>query len=1060
MKKEKNLAITYPDIAKQWHPTKNGDLKPSDVMPSSTKVVWWLCPNNHETHGSVKNKVENLSCKKCNTERGTSFPETVIYYYIKRIFPDAIHFYKDLGFELDIYIPSRKIAIEYDGYYFHKNKVKLDIWKNQQCKEKNITLYRLRENLPSLNFYSIDIQCDKKQKYLTSAIEILINKICNEKIKIDILSDLHEIYELMQFEYKEISLESKFPDIAKEWHPTKNGNLKPSQVVAGSEKKVWWLGKCGHEWIASVNHRTKGHGCLYCTGQKVLAGFNDLATKNPELAKEWHPTKNGDLKPTDVTVSSSKYAWWQCEHGHEWYALIANRNKGRKCPVCSNALTVTGINDFATKQPELLAEWHPVKNSGIDPTKLSACSNKKVWWLGKCGHEWEATIGSRIRGTSCPICSNKKVLIGYNDLATTHPEVAKEWHPTKNGDLKPTDVTAGSNKEVWWMCNEKHEYKATVVSRKQGSACPVCCRKIIAKGHNDLATTYPEIAKQWHPTKNGNLTPSDVLGGGHKTFWWQCEHGHEWQKRVYYMLQNPECPYCANKMLLKGFNDLESKYPELLNDWNYEKNLTLPSEILCSAKEKFWWKCKDGHDYKMNIHDKLSLNGCCPKCLSMKKQYNRLFHEVSPQKPNNFSESLAGVFPELVKQWHPTKNSDLKPTDIMSRSQVSVWWKCEEGHEWKASVWSRTKGNHIRKCPICCSVKVVEGVNDIRTTHPHIVKFWHPIKNEIDISKISAKCTLKMWFICEHGHEFLMPVNKFVSSIECPYCANKLLLVGFNDLATKNPELAKEWHPTKNGDLKPTDVMPNNTKKVWWVGKCGHEWDAKVSDRTNGRNCPICANKRILIGYNDIATTHPEIAKQWHPTKNGDLKPTNIVANSHQKIWWQCEKGHEWIASPNNRTKNQGCPICGNKKVLIGYNDLATTHPEIAKQWHPTKNGDLKPTDFVAGNETSVWWICEHGHEWKTPIKNRKRGSGCLYCSNQKVLAGFNDLATTHPQIAAEWDYSKNGDIKPTDVIAGGHTKFWWKCECGHSWKSDIGARKQGHNCPICSKKKVLSCLL
>ena len=120
----------------------------------------------------------------------------------------------------------------------------------------------------------------------------------------------------------------------------------------------------------------------------------------------------------------------------------------------------------------------------------------------------------------------------------------------------------------------------------------------------------------------------------------------------------------------------------------------------------------------------------------------------------------------------------------------------------------------------------------------------------------------------------------------------------------------------------------------------------------------------------------------------------------------------------------------------------------------------MKPTDFVAGNETSVWWICEHGHEWKTPIKNRKRGSGCLYCSNQKVLAGFNDLATTHPQIAAEWDYSKNGDIKPTDVIAGGHTKFWWKCECGHSWKSDIGARKQGHNCPICSKKKVLSCLL
>ena len=126
-----------------------------------------------------------------------------------------------------------------------------------------------------------------------------------------------------------------YPELAREWHPTKNGGLTADSVTLGSNKKVWWLGKCGHEWEAVIYKRVNGRGCPYCSGKRVLKGFNDLGTKNPELAKEWHPTKNGDLTPYDVTSGSSKKVWWLGKCGHEWEASIVNRSRLESgCPFC------------------------------------------------------------------------------------------------------------------------------------------------------------------------------------------------------------------------------------------------------------------------------------------------------------------------------------------------------------------------------------------------------------------------------------------------------------------------------------------------------------------------------------------------------------------------------------------------------------------------------------------------------------------------------------------------------------------------------------------------------
>lgn len=210
-----------------------------------------------------------------------------------------------------------------------------------------------------------------------------------------------------------------------------------------------------------------------------------------------------------------------------------------------------------------------------------------------------------------------------------------------------------------------------------------------------------------------------------------------------------------------------------------------------------------------------------------------------------------------------------------------------------------------------------------------------------------------------------------------------------------------------------------------------------------------------------MATTHPEIAAQWHPTKNGSRTPQMVVGGHHAKVWWRCEKGHEWQATILSRTTSgNGCPVCAGKAVIPGVNDLASAFPAIAAQWHPTKNGTLTPEQVTPFSNRKAWWICEKGHEYYSLISHRVQNtSGCPYCSNRRVLVGFNDLATTEPKVAEQWHPDLNGELTPQMVTAGSHKKVWWQCSDGHVWKAVIHSRAgpQKCGCPVCAGKVKLS---
>ena len=205
-------------------------------------------------------------------------------------------------------------------------------------------------------------------------------------------------------------------------------------------------------------------------------------------------------------------------------------------------------------------------------------------------------------------------------------------------------------------------------------------------------------------------------------------------------------------------------------------------------------------------------------------------------------------------------------------------------------------------------------------------------------------------------------------------------------MQTINPTLAQEWNYERNNGLTPADIMPNCSKKVWWRCSKNHEWQATSNARHHGSNCPYCAGKKVLIGYNDLQTTNPILAKEWNYEKNDKLTPLDITANSGKKVWWNCSNGHEWQAVIYSRNKGNGCPYCAGRKVIKGYNDLQTINPTVAKEWNHKKNGRLKPENFTSHSGKKVWWKCNKGHEWEAIIDNRSKGAGCPYCSGRRKV--------------------------------------------------------------------------
>ena len=696
---------------------------------------------------------------------------------------------------------------------------------------------------------------------------------------------------------------------------------------------------------------------------------------------------------------------------------------------------------YVIDNEKLMSEWNWEENKkiGLNPKTLTCGVKTRAFWTCKNGHTWESSINNRNTGYGCPYCSNKKVLAGYNDLLTTHPEIAKEWNYEKNNGLLPTEVTKGSNKKVWWICKNGHEWIAEIACRTgQQQCCPVCAGLKVLEGYNDLATTHPNLCREWNWDKNGNIKPTNVSKGSIKKVWWKCEKGHEWEATINSRTnRNLGCPICSNKKVLIGYNDLLTTNPEICEEWDYEKNdkITQPQLVTKGSDTMVWWKCKKGHSWKAHIYGRTSGRNC-PIC-------QKELHTSFPEKAFLYYASLC--FEKIVYNYKP---------DYLEKMEFDIYIpSLKVGIEYDGCVWHKNLSRDIKKNLICEKNKITllrirEKGCPLDYNKYEYVKYFNLEDFNNDLNKTIVK-------VLQYLGQPQISVDIERDNIDIMKLLN--MSEKTNSVST-NKTLLKEWNYQKNKDIKPEYIKLNSNKKIWWKCSLGHEWQATTYSRAQGNGCPYCSNHKVLIGFNDLTTTHPEIAKEWDYEKNNGLFPTDVTKGSNKKVWWICKNNHSFNASVSKRVIGQGCPICSKqkrvqtakKKYFENNPSLAVSHAQLCEEWNWEKNVNISPYEVSFGSGITVWWKCSLGHEWQAKISNRVNGNGCPFCAGKKVLKGFNDLQTKFPQVALEWNYKKNKE-KADEFVAGSSKKVWWKCSNGHEWIASIKERTIGKTgCPTC----------
>ena len=696
-------------------------------------------------------------------------------------------------------------------------------------------------------------------------------------------------------------------------------------------------------------------------------------------------------------------------------------------------------------------------------------------------------------------------------LNESNSKLLSEWDYEKN-NLSPSDVSTSSHKKIWWKCVKGHSWYASVANRyRKNYGCPYCSGRLPVIGVGDLFTTNPELKESWDYEKNKSLRPELLKANSERKAWWTCPQGHSWETKILNRASRGcGCPYCTGQRILEGFNDLQSQYLDIALEWDYKKNELVPSKVSGRSNKKVWWKCSVcGNSYTATIYNRTYNNSGCPKCnlrnkTSFPEQVLYFYiKQLYPDAINGYREKLLdkmeldiyipslklGIEYDGIK-WHSgeyaiardnrkfnlCKKLGIKLVRIEETNEVRNNADLEihvpsEGYndemftslflELNVVLKNTIQPNLQRdRVTIIKQYQYAMKNNSLEVLYPNIAKEWdYDSNNGLKPSMFSPGSPEKVGWICPLGHHYFSSIASRVRlSSACPICNGKQVLIGFNDLASHNKDIASEWDYDLNGDLRPIDVTWGSGKKVWWKCPKGHpSYQSYIYSRTGKKKtgCPICSNNKVLTGVNDFATCCKELLREWDYSKN-DIQPNSILPGSNYCAWWICSNGHSWKEKVGVRNRgNRGCPYCSNHRVIVGVTDLKTRFPEIADEWDYDRNGELRPEQFLPNSNKKVWWKCIKGHSWRITIAARQV-NGCPYCSGRYAISGETDLKTIYPEDALDWDYSKNGDLSPENCKPKSHKKVFWKCHlCGYEWEQMICNKvKSLTSCPNCKKRR------
>lgn len=893
------------------------------------------------------------------------------------------------------------------------------------------------------------------------------------------------------------------PEYLKYWDFDKN-TLDPYKIGPMCNEKAYWKCEHGHSFIRTVDgfvRRTQK--CPVCQDRKA-----NVISK-PEIMKFWDFEKN-TLDPETTRANSEEYAWFKCPKcGYSWQAQIRVRQRKDKCPVCeTNMIVHKGVNDFRTVYPQLALDTSDEMNPDIDLNSLGAGAHVRIHWkCHVCGFEWDAPVYGRIRRykgnykiASCPACSKNQRKDGYDidypelvplyspnnpipfqdvrgyntkllwicpkhgefeqelrnmmravkngntgcpychgsqvhpdeSFGVLHPELIKEWD--ESNEKTPYDYTEHSSYEATWCCPDcGTKWKASLRVRAFGyGKCPKCY------GSQTFKERYPELEKFY--SKDNDFPYEDGVVSDHTYRLWTCEHGHEFEDSFNNIYKRGfRCPYCESVKVLQGFNDFATLEPEYAKDYDETLNGNTASDVLINNRPAYF-KCKNGHSFKRPVIQHIKSNGVCPIC-------NGTFL----QKGTN---DLATVYPEVIPLWDHEKN-EKEPDEVMATLQNYYYFVCDEGHEFKCSL--NYLVSHNFECPVCKGERVDPNRTALTVANPELAKEVSA-NYFLTADKISVLSDKKILWTCpECGDDYWYPVNlREVHDDSCPYCNHTQLKTGNNDLTITNPQLAAEWSP--NNTKPANEVGEWQAYVAYWIcPECGSEYRCEVRNRSVGDDsCPVCTNKRVEKGINDLATTDPDIAVLLSP--DNERKADTLMRSFSMGAEWICPTcGGEYPRRICDKTPDDSdCPYCHGTKVLTGYNDLATTNPELVSQYSSLNE---RPATMVRKDwKNYVYWECPDCHYvYERDLRTKTNdNSVCPICSKRIAVEGLNSLQDEYPNLPFIW--SEKNEKKPTEVTSQSSYKAVWVCPtCKHEFKAEV--RRVVANeieCPVCTGKVAI----
>jgi len=566
---KRTLRFQHPDIIPYIHPTKNININLDELLTTSNQEIWWICPHcKRESKEAVSYFIKRKICKKCFSKSASSI-ERKFFYFIEQVFGDdnventfkIKTKEKKRKIEIDIFIKSLNLGIEYDGVYFHSKKIKQDKEKNKILNKNGIDIIRIREiGLSKIEVFDIIYDYkNKKNGFKNALISVMWYIQQNYKLTVhqfEVLKKIanldlekyHLSKEYLVYPLKKNSLLKKRPLIAGEWNYEKNFPLTPDMVSLSSTRIVWWnCPKCKESYQRMVSYRI--NALNNCNCEKIPKLF--LYKQNPELAKIWSNKNKRDIKT--ISLHSNRKVWWNCQTcGEDWLASpsrMQKRTMGYMCNTCLEKYRKEYARKKSIKvkfldfKPEL-KKWFMFKKNNYN-TEYGKLSKDLMWWKCPiCETEFEKQIASMTHKKDEKLCPNygthkdyiKKIeevkktdLLKRYNIENNYPQALKYWDYELN-DLSPLEVSRTTFTLIKWKCPDcNHKWQEIPKERLRKdfiNTCPNCKPKNNSKKEKELYGTtlaklkkksllikHPIIAKDYCIEKNKPLGPEYVLGG-------------------------------------------------------------------------------------------------------------------------------------------------------------------------------------------------------------------------------------------------------------------------------------------------------------------------------------------------------------------------------------------------------------------------------------------------------------------------------------------------------------------------------------------------------------------